>query len=170
MQPADQDIYEVDKEAPGASPPVARPAAPVEAAVKPVPWWKSARSRHPFTRFVLIFLPLCALWFLVKFLFPSPLPPPLPPGQSAVPQAALPTGGIDPLPAPSAWPDDDLKHPDQQPRRDAILAKEQAWLDWYQRPPQCENPTDPQVQVECAKHYVDKGREFEALYRAGELP
>lgn len=170
MQPADRDIYESSEAEPESKPPVAPPAAPVEAVVQPVPWWKSARSRHPLTRFVLIFLPLCALWFLVKFVFLAPVPPPPQPYQSAAPQPASPAGGVDHLPTPSAWQDDDLKHADQQTRRDAILAKEQAWLDWYSRPPQCENPSDPQAQVECAKHYVDKGREFEALYRAGKLP
>lgn len=140
-----------------------------------MPWWQRAPMRHPASRFVLIFLPLAALWFVMKFFLQdqtaSPLAPPATLSVPASPQNPQPVGETVAVPAKpkSLVFDDDLPGMDEHRRRDAILAKEEAWLAWYRRPPECEHAQTQEIQVACASHYAEQVRLFEQIYRAGEL-
>jgi len=146
------------------------------AQVQAMSWWQREPMRHPAVRFVLIFLPLAALWFVMKSFLQdqpvSPLVPPITQSAPASPSSVQP--GTESVAAPaepmSMTFDDDLRDMDEQQRRDAVLAKEEAWLAWYKRPPECESAQTQAIQVACANHYAEQVRVFEQLYRAGKLP
>ncbi len=133
------------------------------------PWWQRAAARHPVTRFLLIFVPLAALWFGWKFhdVGTAPAAPAIQPAVTPAPAAAD-TAVV--LPPPPVWQDPLDAHMSDEARRAALLAKEAAWRAWYQRPERCERPASADIEVECATHYLEHAREFEARYRAGTLP
>lgn len=133
------------------------------------PWWQRSAARHPVTRLLVIFVPLAGLWFGWKYhdVGTTPAAPATP--QVEAPPVAAPDMAVS-LPTAPVWPDTPDAHMSDEARRTALLAKEAAWRAWYQRPAQCEHPATPEIEVECATHYLEHARAFEARYRAEPLP
>ncbi len=145
------------------------PGDDATATVHVVRWWQHSAIRHPITRFLLIFVPLAGLWFGWKYHDASPAPaaPAIPPAMTA--PVAAPDTTASPPPSP-AWQEPAEAHLSDEARRSALLAKEAAWRAWYRRPERCEQPATAEIEIECATHYLEHAREFEARYRAGTLP